>query len=106
MEKFDSQRFLTRLSQSSFRDKFVLKGGTLLAKYIPIGRETKDLDFFIQRLSNTEKDLENVLQAICDIDVNDNLIFLSKFGITSLFLRKQLLLCLIASIFLQSSKSP
>ena len=42
------ERFLTRLSQSPYRDKFILKGGTLLGKYIPIGRETKDLDFFIQ----------------------------------------------------------
>jgi predicted nucleotidyltransferase component of viral defense system len=40
------ERFLARLSQSSYRDKFVLKGGTLLAKYLPLGRETKDLDFF------------------------------------------------------------
>jgi predicted nucleotidyltransferase component of viral defense system len=69
------ERFLTRLSQSTYRDKFVLKGGTLLAKYLPLGRETKDLDFFIQRLSNTEKDLENVMRSVCDIDVNDSFVF-------------------------------
>ena len=39
------ERFLTRLSRSSYRDQFILKGGTLLAKYLPLGRETKDLDF-------------------------------------------------------------
>lgn len=69
------ERFLTRLARSSYKDKFVLKGGTLLAKYICIGRETQDLDFFIQNLSNSEFSLRNVLQAICDVDVNDSFLF-------------------------------
>lgn len=69
------ERFLSRLSQSSYRDRFVLKGGTLLAKYLPLGRETKDLDFFIQQLSNTEKSLEKVFQAVCSIDVEDSFVF-------------------------------
>src|SRR5271156_2401994 len=69
------ERFLTRLARSSYREKFVLKGGTLLAKYIHLGRETQDLDFFIQKLSNTEQSLRTVLQAICDIDANDSFAF-------------------------------
>lgn len=69
------ERFLTRLARSSYKEKFVLKGGTLLAKYIHIGRETQDLDFFIQKLSNTEQSLKTALQAICDIDTNDSFIF-------------------------------
>ena len=52
------ERFLTRLACSSYRDHFVLKGGTLLAKYLPIGRETQDLDFFIQKISNTAESLK------------------------------------------------
>ncbi|WP_039360816.1 nucleotidyl transferase AbiEii/AbiGii toxin family protein [Candidatus Protochlamydia amoebophila] len=46
-----------------------------MAKYLPLGRETKDLDFFIQKLSNTEKSLESVLRSVCDIDVNDSFVF-------------------------------
>lgn len=69
------ERFLIRLAHSSFRTKFVLKGGMLLAKYLPLGRETQDLDFFIQQLSNTEQSLKAVLQTICDIDSNDSFIF-------------------------------
>ncbi len=69
------ERFLTRLAHSSYREKFVLKGGALLARYIPIGRETQDLDFFIQNLSNTEQSLRTVLQAICAIDANDSFAF-------------------------------
>lgn len=69
------ERFLTRLALSSYKEKFILKGGTLLAKYIYIGRETQDLDFFIQKLSNTEQSLRTVLQVICDIDANDGFSF-------------------------------
>lgn len=76
------ERFLTRLAYSSYRKKFVLKGGTLLAKYIPIGRETQDLDFFIQKLSNSEGSLKIVLDAICNIDINDSFVFeVSKVNI-------------------------
>jgi predicted nucleotidyltransferase component of viral defense system len=49
------ERFLIRLSLSPFKEKFILKGGVLLAKYITMNRQTQDLDFFIQNLSNTEK---------------------------------------------------
>lgn len=69
------ERFLIRLAYSSYREQFVLKGGNLLAKYIHIGRETHDLDFFIQKLSNTEQSLKTVLQAICDININDSFAF-------------------------------
>jgi predicted nucleotidyltransferase component of viral defense system len=69
------ERFLTRLASSPYKEKFILKGGTLLAKYIHLGRETQDLDFFIQKLSNTEQSLRTVLQAICDIDPNDSFAF-------------------------------
>jgi len=69
------ERFLARLSRSPYRDRFVLKGGVLLAKYLPIGRETKDLDFFIQHLSNAQQSLEKVLQAICRVSVDDSFVF-------------------------------
>ena len=69
------ERFLTRVSRSPYRYKFVLKGGTLLAKYLPLGRETQDLDFFLQKLANSEQSLKKTLQAICDIDPNDSFTF-------------------------------
>lgn len=69
------ERFLTRLVRSPYKEKFVLKGGTLLARYIHLGRETQDLDFFIRKLSNTEQSLRTVLQTICDIDATDSFAF-------------------------------
>jgi len=69
------ERFLTRLAHSPYKDKFVLKGGTMLAKYIYIGRETQDLDFFVQKLSNVEHSLRNAIRSICEIDVHDSFSF-------------------------------
>ena len=38
-----TERFLVRLCRSPYHSHFVLKGGTLLARYVNIGRETKAL---------------------------------------------------------------
>ncbi len=69
------ERFLVRLYKSNFKKHFVLKGGSLLARYIIIGRETKDLDFLVKKLSNTNKTLTNALEEICKIDLNDGFSF-------------------------------
>ena len=69
------ERFLTRLARSSYNEKFVLKGGTLLAKYIHLGRETQDLDFFLRKIPNTEHSLRIISQAICAIDVSNSFAF-------------------------------
>ncbi len=39
------ERFLARLSHSKHQQKFIFKGGLLLAQYLMIGRETADIDF-------------------------------------------------------------
>ncbi|MBF5058536.1 nucleotidyl transferase AbiEii/AbiGii toxin family protein [Candidatus Neptunochlamydia vexilliferae] len=69
------ERFLTRLCKSPFRSKFILKGGTLLAKYLPIGRETKDLDFFVDNLSLQSLAVTNAIKEICQIDLQDHFMF-------------------------------
>lgn len=69
------ERFLARLCQSKYKTNFVLKGGTLLARYIPIGRETKDLDFLVQRLANTGEFFNGVFDQICGIHLEDGFTF-------------------------------
>ena len=36
------ERFLARLSNSHYHEKFIFKGGLLLAQYLVLGRETTD----------------------------------------------------------------
>jgi predicted nucleotidyltransferase component of viral defense system len=69
------ERFLARLCQSKYKTNFILKGGTLLARYIPIGRETRDLDFLVKRLKNSEELLGKALDDICRIDLFDGFEF-------------------------------
>ena len=69
------ERFLARLCQSKYQTNFILKGGSLLARYIPIGRETKDLDFLVQKLSNTEEFLSDAFDHICSIQLDDGFVF-------------------------------
>lgn len=69
------ERFLARLCQSKYKSNFILKGGTLLARYIPIGRETKDLDFLVAKLQNTEEFLGKAFDHICGVRIEDGFEF-------------------------------
>ena len=70
-----TERFLVRLCRSSYHDHFVLKGGTLLARIIDINRETRDLDFAIQKLSNEITNLQKIFNEIIQINIDDGFVF-------------------------------
>lgn len=66
--------FLDRLAQSPYADRFVLKGGVLLAAY-EMRRPTRDVDLRAERLAATP---QAVLDAVCAIaahPIEDGLIF-------------------------------
>jgi predicted nucleotidyltransferase component of viral defense system len=69
------ERFMVRLCHSSYRSNFILKGGILLAKHINIGRETKDIDFSVEGLSNDIQILSKVIEEITLIDMGDGFEF-------------------------------
>lgn len=70
-----AERFLIRLSNSPYHSHFILKGGTLLAKHVELGRETKDLDFAIERLNNQVSSLQKVFEDIVKIETGDGFTF-------------------------------
>ena len=72
-----TERFLVRLCRSPYHSHFVLKGGTLLARYVDIGRETKDLDFTIQRLSNEINALQKTFNDIVRVEIEDGFVFMN-----------------------------
>ncbi len=69
------ERFLARLCQSQYKHNFIFKGGALLARYLTLGRETKDIDFLVNQLSNEMEVLGSVLEEISAIDLNDSFEF-------------------------------
>lgn len=70
-----SERFLARLAVSKYRHHFVLKSGVLLARYITIGRETRDLDFSVSDISSSPDNLGRIFTEITQQDLHDGFTF-------------------------------
>ncbi|MEG0504083.1 MAG: nucleotidyl transferase AbiEii/AbiGii toxin family protein [Raoultibacter sp.] len=76
LQNFMFERFLIRLSQSEYKDKFVLKGGMLISAIVGLDtRSTMDLDATIRDIHLTEETLLNALEIICTIPVDDKVAF-------------------------------
>lgn len=65
------ERFLARLSSSLYQDKFIFKGGLLLAQYIAISRETIDIDFLMTKIKSEMKKIESIITEVAAIDSAD-----------------------------------
>lgn len=70
------ERFLYRLSISKYKNKFILKGGSLLLTLsVGKGRPTQDIDFLV-RLDNLDNiKAEKILREIISISTLDGVIF-------------------------------
>lgn len=76
LQNYMFERFLVRLSKSKFNDKFVLKGGMLVAAIVGLdNRATMDLDTTLKNLPLTPENIEKALGDICTIDLQDNVTF-------------------------------
>ncbi len=69
------ERFLSRLARSSFSDKFIFKGGFLLAYLLNIGRETTDLDFLLTRMQANEHAIQGAFEEITTTSASDGFSF-------------------------------
>jgi predicted nucleotidyltransferase component of viral defense system len=69
------ERFLVRIAQSKFADQFVFKGGLLLARYIHIGRETKDIDFLARAIKAERETIQAAFESICALSLTDGFAF-------------------------------
>jgi hypothetical protein len=70
------ERFLYRLSTTSHRARFVLKGALMLHVWdAPLARATKDLDF-LGRLDYSLENLKRAVREVCAADVEpDGMVF-------------------------------
>lgn len=69
------ERFLYRLSRSVHADKFIFKGGFLLAYLLEIGRETTDLDFLLTKMNASENEIKQALTEIVETGSPDGFSF-------------------------------
>ncbi len=73
LQNYMFERFLERLSVSSYKEKFIIKGGVLLSSIIGINlRTTMDIDADIVGMKFEQNEIEKLIQNIISIDLNDN----------------------------------
>lgn len=70
------ERFLDRLSQSKYRDNFILKGGTLVSAMVGLAmRSTLDIDTTIRGFSLTVDEVADIVGEIISIRLEDEVEF-------------------------------
>lgn len=76
LQNYMFERFLERLSVSEYSQKFVVKGGMLIAAIVGLDtRSTMDLDTTLRHLPLTEEQISFALNSICAIDLADDVSF-------------------------------
>ena len=76
LQNYMFERLLARLSMSDYREKFVVKGGMLIAAIVGLDtRSTMDLDTTLRNLPLTEEKVMEAVENICKITLGDDVIF-------------------------------
>lgn len=76
IRNFVMERFLERVSLSSYKDNFILKGGMLVASLVGVDmRATMDIDTTVKSLPLNEEAARRIITEICDIPLEDGMSF-------------------------------
>ena len=76
LQNYMFERFMARLSRSEYRDKFVIKGGMLIAAIVGLDtRSTMDLDTTLKGMPLTEEKILDAVNTISKIDLGDDTSF-------------------------------
>jgi predicted nucleotidyltransferase component of viral defense system len=73
------ERFIERLSLSTYRNNLILKGGTLVAAMVGLdNRSTLDVDATIKNLPLTADSAREIVESITSIQIDDGMTFTTK----------------------------
>lgn len=76
LQNYMFERLLVRLSMSEYKEKFVLKGGMLVAAIVGLdNRATMDMDTTLKNLPLTPEAIRSALETICGITLEDDVLF-------------------------------
>ncbi len=79
MRNYMMERFLERISLSDYKDRFILKGGMLVAAMVGLdARSTMDLDATVKGTNVNVKDVGNMISSILSVPVEDGVTFRVK----------------------------
>ena len=76
LQNYMFERLLVRLSDSEYKEKFVLKGGMLVAAIVGLdNRATMDMDTTLKNLPLTPEAIRSALETVCGITSDDGVSF-------------------------------
>lgn len=79
MRNYMMERFLERISLSEYRDKFILKGGMLVAAMVGLdARSTMDIDATVKGATVGIEEVENMIASIVSVRIDDGVTFRLK----------------------------
>lgn len=68
------ERFICKISESKYKDNFIIKGGFLISSLIGIDmRSTMDMDTTIKGIAVSEESIVKIMHEIIEIDLGDNI---------------------------------
>lgn len=75
MQLFCQEELLRRISKSSYKENFVLKGGLLIYTLSGFeGRATVDMDFLLRHIENSMENVQKVVDEIINIETGNDYI--------------------------------
>ena len=76
MRNYMMERFLERISLSEYRDKFILKGGMLVAAMVGLdARSTMDLDATVKGINVNVDGVADLIAGIVSVPIDDGVTF-------------------------------
>lgn len=79
MRNYMLERLLERISQSNFKDNFILKGGMLVAAMVGVDlRATIDMDTTVKGMPLEKETIARIFQEIIQINLEDNVFMTFK----------------------------
>lgn len=76
LRNYMMERFLERISISDHKDRFILKGGMLVAAMVGLdARSTMDLDATVKGFDVNVKDAESIIKSIIAVPLDDGVVF-------------------------------
>ncbi|MBQ0013773.1 MAG: nucleotidyl transferase AbiEii/AbiGii toxin family protein [Oscillospiraceae bacterium] len=76
LQNYMMERLLERVSLSEYKDKFIIKGGFLIASLVGLDtRATMDIDATVKGYPVEESTVREMFKKICDIQIEDDITF-------------------------------
>lgn len=76
LQNYIMECFLERLSKSEYADRFIIKGGILIASIVGLSnRSTMDIDTTVKNIPLNENEISKIISYICTVDNNDDFSF-------------------------------